>query len=294
MEDRDITDAREGPKLDLRKLIEFILRKFFKAVQDHPFLLLEVRPPFPPTASLLAVEYFHDQLLMLGRCAQCFYPKTKTQLGKMRLGEADPYGDSDDDSLIYKVRRLFRSPFNALSSLESGADVLVPLSRTQAKKIGEVEVAPGFSHTQQIGIAIACLVEAGDDKLIDLIKSVRRSLAVLYRCCRARALMPLGPPAATRPRLGRPHRGRPHGRRPSRRRLSRRRGDGRGHAREGGAAQGSVVRGRCALRPARGRPRRRRGRQGGGDGQRTLQAPHAPLELGEQRRCVPLSVAVVL
>ncbi|GAA5906718.1 hypothetical protein JCM8208_006366 [Rhodotorula glutinis] len=113
MEDRDIADAREGPKLDLRKLIEYILRKFFKAVQDHPFLLLE-----------------------------CFYPKTKTQLGKMRLGEADPYGDSDDDTLIYK-----------------------------AKKIGEVEVAPGFSHTQQIGIAIACLVEAGDDKLIDLIKS---------------------------------------------------------------------------------------------------------------------------
>ncbi|TNY24515.1 timeless protein-domain-containing protein [Rhodotorula diobovata] len=113
MEDRDIVDAREGPKLDLRKLIEYILRKFFKAVQDHPFLLLE-----------------------------CFYPKTRTQLSKMRLGEADPYADSDDDTLIYK-----------------------------AKKIGEVEVAPGFTHTQQIGIAIACLVEAGDEKLIDLVKS---------------------------------------------------------------------------------------------------------------------------
>lgn len=48
MEDRDIADAREGPKLDLRKLIEYILRKFFNAVQDHPFLLLEV-----PSLSLL-------------------------------------------------------------------------------------------------------------------------------------------------------------------------------------------------------------------------------------------------
>ncbi|BGP38765.1 Topoisomerase 1-associated factor 1 [Rhodotorula kratochvilovae] len=119
MEDRDISEAREGPNLDLRKLIEYILRKFFKAVQDHPFLLLE-----------------------------CFFPKSRTQLGKMRLGEADPYGDSDDDTLIYKARPLLH-----------------------AKKIGEVEVAPGFTHTQQIGIAIACLVEAGEQKLIDFIKS---------------------------------------------------------------------------------------------------------------------------
>ncbi|GAA6000092.1 Tof1p [Rhodotorula paludigena] len=112
MEDRDILDAREGPNVDLRKLIEYVLRRFFKAVKEHPALLLE-----------------------------CFFPKTKGQLGKMRLGEADPYADSDDDTLIYK-----------------------------AKKVGEVEVQPGFSHTQQIGIAIAVLVDNGDQRLVDLIK----------------------------------------------------------------------------------------------------------------------------
>ncbi|BGP30852.1 Topoisomerase 1-associated factor 1 [Rhodotorula toruloides] len=112
MEDRDVADAREGPSADLRKLIEYVLRKFFKAVQDHPFLLLE-----------------------------CFFPKTRTQLGKMRMGEVDPFADSDNDTLMYK-----------------------------AKKIGEVEVQPGFSHTQQIGIAVACLLEAGEQRLVDMVK----------------------------------------------------------------------------------------------------------------------------
>ncbi|GAA5975641.1 hypothetical protein JCM10908_005228 [Rhodotorula pacifica] len=112
LDDRDIAEAREGPKVDLRKLIEYILRRFFKAVQDHPALLLE-----------------------------CFFPKSRSQLGKMRLGEADPFADSDDDTLIYK-----------------------------AKKVGEVEVEPGFSHTQQIGIAMACLIEAGEQRLVDFVK----------------------------------------------------------------------------------------------------------------------------
>ncbi|BGP23540.1 replication fork protection complex subunit Tof1/Swi1 [Rhodotorula toruloides] len=112
LEDRDIAEAREGPNADLRKLIEYVLRKFFKAVQEHPFLLLE-----------------------------CFFPKTRTQLGKMRMGEVDPFADSDDDTLMYK-----------------------------AKKIGEVEVQPGFSHTQQIGIAVACLLDGGEQRLLDMVK----------------------------------------------------------------------------------------------------------------------------
>ncbi|GAA6001966.1 hypothetical protein JCM10207_003015 [Rhodosporidiobolus poonsookiae] len=112
-DDPEIANAREGPNLDLRKLIEYVLRKFFKAVQEHPFLLLE-----------------------------CFFPKTRSQLGKMRLGELDPYADSDDDTPAYR-----------------------------AKKIGEVEVQPGFSLTQQIGIAIACLVDGDELALVELVKS---------------------------------------------------------------------------------------------------------------------------
>ncbi|GAA5968611.1 hypothetical protein JCM21900_002207 [Sporobolomyces salmonicolor] len=113
LEDTNVTSAREGPNVDLRKLIDYILRKFFKAVQEHPLLLLE-----------------------------CFFPKTKTQLGKMRMGEADPYASSDDDTLMYR-----------------------------AKKIGEVEVQPGFTHTQQIGIAITCLVDGENLPLVELVKT---------------------------------------------------------------------------------------------------------------------------
>lgn len=49
LDDPDVAKAKEGPTADLRKLIEFVLKKFFKAVQDHPFLLLEVRLLFAPS-----------------------------------------------------------------------------------------------------------------------------------------------------------------------------------------------------------------------------------------------------
>ncbi|GAA5903525.1 Tof1p [Sporobolomyces salmoneus] len=116
LDDSNVANARQGPNVDLRKLIEYILKKFFKAVQEHPLLLLE-----------------------------CFYPKTKTQLGKMRLGETDPYASSDDDTPLYR-----------------------------AKKLGEVEVEPGFSHTQQVGIAITCLVDSGRLPLIEVLKEQLR------------------------------------------------------------------------------------------------------------------------
>ena len=42
----------------------------------------------------------------------------------------------------------------------------------QAKKIPVVEVEPGFSHTQQMGIAITCLVDTGKLSLIETLKEV--------------------------------------------------------------------------------------------------------------------------
>ncbi|GAA5831127.1 hypothetical protein JCM3766R1_006246 [Sporobolomyces carnicolor] len=116
LDDSNVASARQGPNVDLRKLIEYVLKKFFRAVQEHPLLILE-----------------------------CFYPKTRTQLGKMRLGETDPYASSDDDTPLYR-----------------------------AKKIGEVEVEPGFSHTQQMGIAITCLIDSGKLPLIEIVKDQLR------------------------------------------------------------------------------------------------------------------------
>lgn len=94
MDDREIAEAREGPKVDLRKLVEYILRRFFKAVQDHPALLLEVSLCPAPARGYARADTI---------CTQCFFPKSRAQLGKMRLGEADPFAESDDDTLIYKV-----------------------------------------------------------------------------------------------------------------------------------------------------------------------------------------------
>jgi replication fork protection complex subunit Tof1/Swi1 len=86
----------------------------------------------------------------------------------MRLGEADPYADSDDDTPAYRVRS---SPLPAVSPIK----LTLPSLRKQAKKVGEVEVQPGFSLSQQIGIAIACLVDENDSPLVEIVKEVRSS-----------------------------------------------------------------------------------------------------------------------
>lgn len=46
LEDQELNTVKDSPAADLKKLIEYILRKFFKAVKANPFLLVEVGP-FP-------------------------------------------------------------------------------------------------------------------------------------------------------------------------------------------------------------------------------------------------------
>ncbi|KAI5476063.1 hypothetical protein MNV49_000435 [Pseudohyphozyma bogoriensis] len=111
-EDDTFSSSRDPNLSDLKKLIEYVLKKFFKAVKENPLLLVEI-----------------------------FYPKTRSQLGKMRIGVTDPYGSSDDEGP----------------------------STMNAKMIADIEVTPGFSLTQQIGIVMAALVDAEQAQLIDLI-----------------------------------------------------------------------------------------------------------------------------
>ncbi|KAK4698763.1 hypothetical protein P7C70_g7506, partial [Phenoliferia sp. Uapishka_3] len=113
LDDEAFGSAKDTGTTDLKKLIEYILKKFFKAVKENPMLLVEI-----------------------------FFPKTSSQIGKMRLGDVDPYASSEDDGPSMK-----------------------------AKMLGEVEVQPGFSLSQQIGIAIACIVDAGNGALIETVKS---------------------------------------------------------------------------------------------------------------------------
>lgn len=100
---------------DLRKVIEYILKRFFKAVQENPALTLE-----------------------------SFFPKTRGQIGKMRLGADDPYATSEDETVV-RARN------------------------------AEYEVAEGFTHTQQIGIAIGALVDEGN---LAVVEHIRNQIAI--------------------------------------------------------------------------------------------------------------------
>ncbi|KAM0788302.1 hypothetical protein ACM66B_001445 [Microbotryomycetes sp. NB124-2] len=106
-----ITSREQAPK-DLCKLIEFILRKLFKTVEERPFMLLEA-----------------------------FFPKSKGQISKARAGDVANFYESSDDE--YPGLKF---------------------------KSAEVEVQPGFSLSQQIGIAVASLVDADQLHLVELVK----------------------------------------------------------------------------------------------------------------------------
>lgn len=43
LDDQSLAAGKDPSTTDLKKLIEYILKKFFKAVKDNPMLLVEVR-----------------------------------------------------------------------------------------------------------------------------------------------------------------------------------------------------------------------------------------------------------
>ncbi|KAM0754978.1 timeless-domain-containing protein [Meredithblackwellia eburnea MCA 4105] len=113
LDDQTISTSRDPAHADLRKLIEYILKKFFKAAKENHLLLVEI-----------------------------FFPKSRSQLSKLRLGGADPYATSDDEG-------------------PGGIG---------NKFAGEIEVEPGFSLSQQIGIAITSIMDDDQAYLLDFVK----------------------------------------------------------------------------------------------------------------------------
>ncbi|KAK4058290.1 Topoisomerase 1-associated factor 1 [Microbotryomycetes sp. JL221] len=112
LEDDQCVTSRQQPLKDLKKLIEFILRKFFKTIEERPFMLIEA-----------------------------FFPKSSGQIKKAREGETNFYESSDDDGPGFKFKQ------------------------------GEVEVQPGYSLSDQIGIVVTALVESGQVDLVEFVKS---------------------------------------------------------------------------------------------------------------------------
>ncbi|EJD01845.1 timeless-domain-containing protein [Fomitiporia mediterranea MF3/22] len=111
---RQATLPREQPYKDLVALINFILRKFFKAVAEDPMLIVEA-----------------------------FYPKTRNRWKKYSSWEPE-------------------------AKVDRGRDKDVETDKHPA----EVQVKKGFSWSEQLGIAIACLLENGQQELVDWVKEI--------------------------------------------------------------------------------------------------------------------------
>ncbi|KAG8990291.1 Topoisomerase 1-associated factor 1 [Tulasnella sp. JGI-2019a] len=120
---RILKDEKTLPKdqsyLDLMALIKFVLRKFFKAVAEDSFILVE-----------------------------SFFPRTRRAWKKLS-GYKSPDGASGSEGAKKKPGRAAESKHGA-----------------------ELTVKRGYTASQQLGIAIACLVDAGKMDLIDWVKEI--------------------------------------------------------------------------------------------------------------------------
>ncbi|KDQ07544.1 hypothetical protein BOTBODRAFT_192367 [Botryobasidium botryosum FD-172 SS1] len=111
---------KETPYRDLIQLINFLLRKFFKAVAETPFLIVEA-----------------------------FFPKNR---GK------------------WKSFSSFQPETKESKQKQKGAE-------SNSKFPPDVIVKKGYTWSQQLGIAIGCLVEDGKTELIDWVKNILKFVA---------------------------------------------------------------------------------------------------------------------
>ena len=95
LQDEQLSASKDQPSSDLKKLIEYILKKFFKAAKERPMLMLEVGHLSHCRAG---------KVLMDIASSQAFFPKNRKQLGKLRTGDIDYAESSEDDGPGFKVR----------------------------------------------------------------------------------------------------------------------------------------------------------------------------------------------
>lgn len=133
---------REQPYKDLINVVNFILRKFFKALNEEPFLAIEV------ILSLLRTQFSYSTALTFD---QAFFPKNRSQWKQYSSWEPEPKVKDERGRTIEDTR------FPA-----------------------DVQVKKGYSWSEQLGIAIAALVDAGQQILVDWTKDV--SLVLFFRC----------------------------------------------------------------------------------------------------------------
>ena len=128
---------KDRPYKDLVALITYILRQFFKAVEEDSFILIEV------SCHLMSLSFklSGDTSGLLS--AQAFFPKNRNRWKRYSSWE----------------------PETKTKSKEVGAGFPQ-----------DVQVKKGFSWSEQLGIAMAALQEADQGELIKWVKEVGRSL----------------------------------------------------------------------------------------------------------------------
>ncbi|KZT43312.1 timeless-domain-containing protein [Sistotremastrum suecicum HHB10207 ss-3] len=108
---------KEQPYKDLTNIIDYLLKKFFKAAKADPLIFLEA---------------FFPKNRGLWKQFSSWQPEPKSSRKKK-----DKNGDESDTNIV-----------------------------------GEVQVKKGYSWSEQLGIAIACLVEKGQLSLVDWVKQI--------------------------------------------------------------------------------------------------------------------------
>ncbi|KAJ3565991.1 hypothetical protein NP233_g7283 [Leucocoprinus birnbaumii] len=132
------TLPRDQPYKDLINLINFILRKFFKALAEDSFLAVEVRTP---VLSSVELRWRTHKSIANPGC-QAFFPKNR--------GHWKQYSSWEPESRSKKDKALVE-------------DTRFP---------PDVQVKKGYSWSDQLGIVIAALVEAGQTGLITWTKNI--------------------------------------------------------------------------------------------------------------------------
>ncbi|KAG5637662.1 hypothetical protein H0H81_003683 [Sphagnurus paluster] len=125
---------REQSYKDLVNLITFILRQFFKALAEEPFLAVEVR--------LMNSSMCADLKFTRGPNRQAFFPKNRGHWKQFSSWEPEEKSKREKKSV---------------------EDTRFP---------ADVEVKKGYSWSDQLGIAVASLVDAGQEQLVNWTKDV--------------------------------------------------------------------------------------------------------------------------
>ena len=146
---REVARLREVRVAGEEREEGYVVRQFWKAVQEDGFLVVEV--------CLLSFLTSFNHLTNGNTPRQTFFPKNRNRWKQFSSWEAP----ADEKERGGRKRG---------KDEEDG----------EAERPAEVKVKKGYTWSQQLGIAIACLVEKGQKGLVDWVREVRVIVFFFY------------------------------------------------------------------------------------------------------------------